>query len=239
MIHVLTWLWHRPGGPSFSPLYVNRLRSMFARHLDLPHEIVLVTDRPQAMQAELDIGIRVLPMPLEHAHTPRCRRRMWGFAAERAFDIGERILCCDLDVVVTRNITRIVDRPEPLVCWRVGYANVYSGSFILQTAGVLDGAWRAFKEQPEKFLAATGERYASDQAMLNHYIRATKMRPAEWTERDGFVTWFGDGYEHKEHHGMGPRRHELKATTRIVVMGSADKQVMDEARYPFVADHWR
>lgn len=239
MISVLTWHWTRPGGPAFSPVYVDRLRSMLARNLRLPHELVLVTDRPQAMRAAIDGRVRILPMPLEHAHTPRCRRRMWNFAAERAQDVGPRILCCDLDVVITGDVTPLLDRPEPLVCWRVGYANVYSGSFLLMDAGVLDGAWRAYRAAPEAFPAATGERNVSDQAMLNHWLAVTKTKPAEWTERDGLITWFGKGYERLEHLGMGPKFNKLRPGTRVVVLGSADKAVMDDGRYPFVAEHWR
>lgn len=231
MLSVLTWLW----GAKFSPLYVNRLRSMLERHLRLPHELVLVSDRPHG---DLHPAIRVLPMPREHADTPRCRRRMWSFAKERAHDVGPRILCCDLDVVITDDITPIVDRPEPIVGWRVGYANVYSGSFFLFDAGEMDGAWRSFAAAPEAFPAATGERYASDQAMMNHWLNSTRKPVAEWTERDGFVSWFGDGYEELEHHGMGPRRHKLPPGTRIVVLGSADKAVLDEGRYEFVRRHW-
>lgn len=206
---------------------------MLARHLHLPHELVVVTDNAVGLDRE----IRIVAPPRELANTPRCRRRMWEFAKERLEEFGPRMLCIDLDVVIVDDITPIVDRPEPIVGWRVGYADVYCGSFMLLDTGALDGAWQAYRRDPVGYPAATGERNASDQAMVNYFLRGRRI--AEWTERDGFVSWFGAGYERLEHHGMGPRRTNLPPGARIVVLGSADKAVMDEGRYPFAVEHWR
>ena len=232
MITVITWKWARANGPAFGPDYVNRMRSMLERHLHLPHELVCITDDAQG----IDRRVRIVQPPKEFADTPRCRRRMWHYARERRQDLGERLLCIDLDTVAVDDITPIVDRPEPIVLWRVGYARVYSGSFQLFNAGALDGAWQAFRRDPVGYPAQCGEKNASDQAMLNHYLRGRRV--ATWTERDGIVTWFGAGYEHLEHHGMGPRRHQPPKGARLIVLGSADKAVLDDARYPFVREHW-
>lgn len=212
---------------------------MFARHLRVPHEIVCVTDRPEQVRREVSAAVRLVPMPLEHVNMRRCCRRMWHYAAARANDLGSRILACDLDVVLVNDVTPIVDRPEPVVLWRVGYAGVFSGSFQLFDAGALDELWRYFAADPDGFAAKTGEKNASDQAMLNFYLRATGKRVAAWTERDGFVTWFGKGYERQERFGMSERNAVLPKGARIVVLGSADKHVLDGAQFPFVARHWR
>ena len=235
MISVVCWRW----GALFDVGYVNRLRASVARCLDLPHQFTCVTDDA----AGLAPGIRVVRPPSEFAGTLRCRRRMWQFAAERRDDLGDRILAIDLDVVLVGNITTLVDRPEPIVGWRVGYAGVVSGSFLLFDAGALDGAWRAYRDDPEGYPARTGERLASDQAMLNYWLRTGRPRKARpvamWTEADGFVTWFGEGYGRLEHLGMGPGRPDLPPGARVVVLGSADKALLDEGRYPWVREHWR
>lgn len=234
MLTVITWRWEAPGGVHFGPEYVNRLRSMLERNLQLPHELVCVTDDRMGIDKRVRIVVPPRPLPGDM----RCRRRMWQYAAERRHDLGERILAIDLDVVIVRDITPIVDRPEPLVCWRVGYANVFSGSFVLFDAGALDGAWRAYAADPLFYPALTGEKNASDQAMLNQFLKHKQV--AQWKERDGFVTWFGsERYKHLQHHGMGPDRPNLPPHARIVVLGSADKGVMDAGRYPFVREHWR
>lgn len=231
VLGVVTWLW----GDRFDYVYVNRLASMLRRHLHLPHKLHCVTDTP----AGIDPDITIVQPPARYADTPRCRRRMWQWSRERFADFGPRMLAIDLDVVLVDDITPIVDRPESIVCWRVGYANVLSGSFLLADTGALDGAWRAYEGNPDGFPKETGERNASDQAMLNHYIKSRRVRVAEWTERDGFVTWFGKGYENRERHGMGPTRNGLLPGARIVVLGSSDKHVLDEGRYSFVRTHWQ
>lgn len=230
MLTVVCWKW----GSLFAPVYVNRLRSMLVRNLHLQHELVCITDDAVG----IDPAVRIVSPPALLDGSIRCRRRMWQYAAERRHDLGERILAIDLDVVILRDITPIVDRPEPVVCWRVGYANVVSGSFLLYDAGALDAAWQSYAADPVGFPMRTGERNASDQAMINLYLRGKAI--AEWKERDGFVTWFGgEKYKDMQRLGMGPDHPNPPPHARIVVMGSADKDVMDSGRYPWVKEHWR
>lgn len=167
----------------------------------------------------------------------------------RAFDqewqaaIGaRRILALDLDVVLVDDITPLVDRPDPLVGWRVEYAGVFSGSILLMDAGVLDPLWRAFDRDPAGYPKRAAPRgIGSDQAMLNFYLSqtTTTIRPAVWTEADGLVTFFGAGYERLEDRGVGPGHPNLAAGARIVVLGSDDLHVLEQPdRYPWVSE-WR
>lgn len=210
------------------------MASMLARNLQLEHRVHVITDDPQG----IDRDVIVLPLPREFAGTPRCRRRMKAYDKSYAEIIGTRILALDLDMVLTADITPIVDRPEPLVLWRVGYAGVYSGSFQLFDAGALDGLYRAYAADPHGFpRKAQPAGNPSDQAMLNYWLRGRTM--PHWTERDGFCTWFGNGYAGSAHHGMSAARPELPKGARVVVLGSADKGVMDEGRYRWVTECWR
>jgi hypothetical protein len=227
---VTCWRW----GGIFEAAYVNRLRDAFARHCQLPHRVVCVTDDPTG----IDAGIEIVPMPTTFAHTPRCRRRMQIFDRAFASRIGDRILSIDLDVVIVGDLTRILDRHEPLVGWKVAHHNVYSGSFFLMDAGVLDPLWQMFDAEPETFPQRIQPRgVPSDQAMLNWYL-STQAPIAQWTEADGFVTYYGRGYERQEHLGVGPRRPDLPAGARIVVLGSADKHVMDAGQFAWCREHW-
>jgi hypothetical protein len=234
VVTVLTWKW----GSKFSARHVNTLRSMLARRLALEHRIVCVTDDG----AGIDPAIEIRPMPTRHGDSPRCRRRMRAFDATWAREIGDRILALDLDVVITDEIAPLVDRPDPLVCWRVGYAGVYSGSILLMDAGVLDPLWRAFDKDPAGYARRSSPRgVGSDQAMLNFYLSqsTTKLRPGVWTEADGFVTFFGKGYERLEARGVGPGHPRLPAGARVVVLGSDDLHVLEQGdRYPWVSE-WR
>ena len=186
---------------------------------------------------DLDGDIRVVPLPTTYAHTPRCRRRMQMFSRDFTSQLGRRLLLIDLDVVLVDDLTPIVHRPEPLVCWRVKHAQVFSGSFLLMDAGVLDPLWQAFAADPEGFprsIQRTG--VPSDQAMLNAFLRGQDV--PYWTEADGFVTFYGAGYERLEHLGVGPHRRELPPGARIVVLGSADLAALGDPRYPWVKRHW-
>lgn len=210
---------------------------MLRRHLRVPHEVVCVTDNADGIDP---VAVRCWPLSTRFANTPRCRRRMQQYSADFARDIrARRILSIDLDVVILDDLTPIVDRSEPIVCWRVGYAGVFSGSFVMYDAGALDGLWRLFDRDPEGFprqVQPIG--IPSDQAMLNFHLRDRAI--PHWTDADGFVPWFGDGYERfVEAGGMGPNNPTPPPGARIVVLGSADKAVMDGRQYPFVVKHWR
>lgn len=229
MLTVVTWLW----GSRFSALHVNRLRSMLERHLHLPHRVICMTDTP----AGIDSRVQCEPLPGEFAGAFRCRRRMWQFSRDRVGLFGPRMLCADLDLVITKDITSLVDRPEPIVMLRVGYANVLSGSFILCDTGALHGAYEAYAAEPLAFPRRTGLVNASDQAMLNLWLRGRPI--AEWTERDGFTVFFGRGYESFAHLGVGDGNPELPARTRIVVLGSDDLYALTDPRFPWAQEHWR
>lgn len=234
MIAILLWKWQAPNGPNFSAMYVNKMHSMLARNLRLPHRTYCITDNEQGIHRD----VITIPLPSEFNNTPRCRRRMKQYDASFAGILGRRILSLDLDMVITGDITPLVDRAEPVVLWKVGYAGVYSGSFVLYDAGALDGLYRAYKADPDGYpKRAQPKGCGSDQSMMNLYLAGRKV--PHWTERDGFRTWFGDGYAESEHHGMSAARHELTAGARVVVLGSADKGVMDSGAYPFVTEHWQ
>lgn len=237
MLSVVTWKW----GTKFSAVHVNVLRAALERHLQLPHQLYCVTDDASGLDER--IVTVPLPVPLNEQGYLRCRRRMRQYDREWSEQFGPRQLVMDLDVVVVGDLTPILSRAEPIVGWRVGHAQVYSGSFVLLDAGALHGAWAAYSADPLGYPFGRGKGVhvgrgvPSDQAMLNHYL--TSRPPiGSWTERDGFVTYYGAWYERLQHLGVGPAHPELPAGARIVVLGSEDLDVLHEARYPWVREHW-
>lgn len=229
-LSVQCWKW----GSLFSSAHVNALRWMLDKNLRMDHRLVCVTDNPVGIDGDVVIA----EMPADYADTPRCRRRMQGFSREFSQKIGNRILYIDLDVVIVDDITPIVNRPEPIVGWKVGHAGVYSGSFLLADAGALDGAWQLFKASPDGYPTSLQPRgVASDQAMVNAWL-ATQPPIQYWTEADGFVSYYGDGYARLEHLGVGPSRPTLPAGARIVVLGSADLDVLESDQFDWVKAHY-
>lgn len=237
MLTVVAWKW----GAKFHPTYVHRLKGMLAKHLHVPHEVVCVTDDPTGLD-----GIRTVPIPTTHADTPRCRRRMWQYSREFGAQVGGgRLFCLDLDLVFVDDITRLVERTEPVVCAWIDYASVYSGSMVLMDVGALHGLWEAYQRDPDGYPVKAWPRgIGSDQAMLNYYLRQDphaigKPKPiGRWTRADGIVTYFGEGYERFEHLGVGPNRPVLPPRARVVVLGSDDKHILEQAAFPWVAEHW-
>lgn len=231
MVSVLAWKW----GTKFSAVHCNVLAEALRRHLHIDHELVVVTNEWQG----LDPSIRVIAAPMAYADTPRCRRRMIGFSEYfTRRNLAERVLYCDLDVVITGDLTSLLERREPIIGWKVGHAGVYSGSFLLADNGALDGAFQRFAQDPVGYPTRLQPRgVASDQAMVNAWIE-TEPPIGTWTEADGFVTYYGKGYERLEHLGVGPRLQHLPAGARIVVLGSDDLDVLAQSRYPWVKEHW-
>ena len=231
MLTVVTWKWKRADGTSiFTHEHVNRMRSMLARNLRLPHRMLCLTDDNNG----IDSHVECIPLPAEFAGTLRCRRRMWQYSKDRSELFGPRFLSCDLDNILTGDITPLVERDEPLVMFRVGYANVLSGSFVLCDTGYLHGAYAAYAAEPLGYPARISKN-ASDQAMLNHYLRGRQV--AQWKERDGFCVFFGRGYEALEHHGVGPNRPHLPKGTRVLVLGSDDLWALKDPRFEW-RRHW-
>lgn len=236
-LSVVCWRWRRADGSHlFGPEYVNRLKLGLRKHLHIEHQLTCITDDPTG----IDYDVRLLPIR-EFTDTPRCRRRLKQFDKRFAKAmLGHRVLSIDLDVVIPGDITPLVDRPEPVVCWKVGYARVFSGSFVLYNADALHGLYESYAQQPEAFPRKVQARgVPSDQAMLNYFLAAhPEIAVGTLTDADGIVTYFGDGYERFEHLGVGPGQPHLPPGARLVVLGSADKAVMDEGRFDWIREHW-
>lgn len=229
MLSVVCWRW----GQKFGPQHVNTLRSMLQRHLHIPHKLYCVTAEPEG----IDGDVHIVEPPVEFSDTVRCRRRMVQYAEWFSYHVGYRMLALDLDVVLTDDVTPLFDRPEPVVLWKVGYAQVYSGSVQLFDTGFLDGLYQWYQRDPEGLpLRAAPRGTGSDQAMLNYYLACREFYPPEWTEADGIYTFFGKGYEKKAHLGVGPLSAVLPDGCRMVVLGSDDLAYLS---LPIFQEHYR
>jgi hypothetical protein len=215
---------------------------MFARRLQVPHRFVCVTDDAR----ELDTRVTPVRLPDLLRDSPRCIRRLRQYDGDWAEEsLGARFLSVDLDMVLTDDVTPLFDRPEPIVCWKVGYARVYTGALVLMDSGALHGLWRLFSADPEGY-AREAQRAiygreragvpwggASDQPVLNHYIRSHKATVAELRDEDGITTYFS-GYRPKD-----PPMAELRPGVRLVSFGSANKKVIESGRHQWIRECWR
>jgi hypothetical protein len=190
MISVTCFLWqdeHRQRSYTFGPEHVITLRNMVARHLRLDHEFVCVTDRDHIAD-----GIRCVPID-DRTHVPgTCGRKLTIWAPDAAERIGKRILSLDLDLVITADITPLIDRPEEVCLFRNpnyvegGRRAFYQGSIQLMTAGSRPQVWTEFFE-PSMPLRINSRFGGFEQAWLSETL---PWDEAHWDHRDGI---FGAG----------------------------------------------
>ncbi len=228
MVTVATFLWYDPRGAynqiyTYGPAHVNRMRSMLARHLHVPHELVCVTDQPEGIDGQ----VRIEPLDRAliggpHARYPKLM--VFHPAAEQTF--GRRIFLLDLDTVIVRDITPIVDRPEPLVLWenssfgKPGRTR-YNSSLLLVDAGARCDIWMAFERGTEQA--------RHDQEWVTRCVGDERV--ATWNANGS------DGIYKARDIGSG----KLPEQARLVTF--AGRQDPSEARtrkrFPWIKDHWR
>lgn len=247
-ITVCLWHWGRRYGRE----HLVNMQAMLARHLHLPHEIVVITDRPQDAPA----GCRAFDVK----HTilkpdSKCLRRMWLYAGQlpkgRPWpgDLGSRLLQLDLDMVLTDDITPLVDRPEPFVILKGestrqpyrphGWA--FNATVMLLDAGARHDVYDTYAADPvgvTKKANADGWDVTtnSDQGIATYLLKDNP--PAHWTTADGIYAYRGiagpDGNKDKglpagcrivSFHGRSGHRHP----------GVPDLQ----QKSPWILQHWR
>lgn len=238
-VTVVLWKWRSTGNwKKYTAGHVNAIVNMVDRHLDMPHDFVLITDDAAGVKdvvriVSLDDGAAKVPqiplLPQRVAY-----RRVKLFAAAAKDTLGRRLLQLDLDTVIVDDITPLVDRPEPFVIWKSpsvrapGYA--YNPSFILLDAGYRGDVYKAYRRDPEGVaLAARAVGWTgTDQAVIAHLAgdSATTV-----DERDGIVSF----RDHLQRGALAP-----PAGTRIVSFmdrfDPADPVLQDQC--PWIARHY-
>ncbi|MCK9549126.1 hypothetical protein [Aquamicrobium sp.] len=152
-LSVCAYFWHDDRSKNrYATDDVRLLQRMVNRHLTVPHEFVVITDRPELFRD--DSEIRAVPIDWT-THIPgRCFVKLMTFGPHMKA-VGERVLVMDLDVIVTGNMDAIVDRYEPIVLWRnptrVPWDNpskpsrpYYNTSIVLHRTGTLTDLWMRF-----------------------------------------------------------------------------------------------
>ncbi len=173
MLTVLTWLW----GTKYPASHVEKLKAGVARNLRMPHQFVCV-------------GIDI-PIEDEHLLTFRdgcyCRIRMFdpAWQAKHGFD---RIICLDLDMVVTGPLDPLFDRPEPFMILHGGHFNPcpFNGSVMMVERGARPEIWSRFNPLDAELVAiADGTWRGSDQTWIAHVAPDA----SGWTSKDGIYAY--------------------------------------------------
>lgn len=214
MLTVVCWKWKsrfwRRG--VYDHRHVNALQKMVRMHLAIEHRFVCVTDDPEGLHCET-IPLWEDPIVDVKRGLPNCYKRLKLFSQDAGKFFGERILSIDLDCVIFRDFTSLVDRHEEFVILK-GRASPYNGSMWLLTAGSRPHVWESFDSLLSPSLVRrqrkdNGQRYyGSDQAWISYCC------PDE-------ATWSGDNGVYQYMNEI--RRKSVPDDARIVFFAGAQK----------------
>lgn len=214
MLTIGTWLW----GTKYGPDYVERLRAGVARHLKQPHRFVVFT--PPAEDA-----------PLTKVKGCFARLRMFDPAWQEAQGLarGDRVVCCDLDCIVTGPLDPLFDRLNNFtILTGANAANPcpYNGSLFMLRAGYRPDVWTDFSlEAAEK---VPFYEFPDDQAWLAEKLRGVT----------GWKAGSASGVYAFQKPGWPKGTDDLPPDARLVVFpGWRDPSKF--THLPWVREHWR
>ncbi|MGL4278915.1 MAG: hypothetical protein ACRCS0_00995 [Albidovulum sp.] len=219
---VVYWLYDgRDGHRNYSAAHLNAQLPMLRRHLHTPYRVIAITDNPQG----LDRSVEVFPDPVRGDGVsipgthPTCLRRLWNFGVD-AKALGKRILALDLDGLIVRDITPIVECDDDLVVWRSPSGVIQGCGYLLKT-GTYRELWEGFGFWYWAKNHGQGRYGYSDQGWINHALRGIYV--PDW----GDQTYI-------------PRRPGPLPDTARIVSFDRPKPWTAEARqqFPWISDHY-
>ena len=180
-------------GDKYPEEYVYRLKSMVERHSNA--EFLCFTDKPKDCEYTLlDEGFEGWWNKIQ-LFNPN-------------FLKGERFLYLDLDVVITDDITSILERTEKFVTIKDWIYDTYNSSAMLMTGGDFPHVYDLFTRQKEKAMSSCPQ---GDQQWITNYVSA------DYFSEDDFASFRMSGCEGEPKakivvfHGK-PDPHEVKGT---------------------------
>lgn len=237
MINIVCWLWGQPDDAlhprkqmRFGPEHVNTLYSMLNRHIRCAWRLTCITDRPQGIRQE----VRCLPLWDDLRHMGGCFTRLKAFSVSMADIIGPDFFSIDLDVVITADITQLLQdtiNAHDFKIWGdTNPTTPYNGSFFYMKAGARRQVWDKFDPKVSPALARQRKYYGTDQAWIGY---ALGPHEAKWGLADGV-------YSFRVHFQEG-RRRVLTGNEKIVFFHGCNDPSKPEtiAVAPWVARHWR
>lgn len=244
-LNVVCWKWTGREADrkrvAYDAEYVNIFANMIDRNLNLPYEIICVTDDPTG----IDGGVKTVQLWEDGLDYGYCFVRLKAFSEEMVDILGPRFVSMDLDCVIINDITPLFDHNNDFMIWeRNNKLAPYCGSMWMMDAGARKHIWHDFKfddmmvvthcqhgkRYTNKHAYKAGFTVGSDQAWMNY-----KMYPKEktWTKEDGVLNFRQDVYQKF-------RTFKEKNAKIIYFSGRYDPsspQLQEE--YPWIKENWR
>src|SRR5215471_12145415 len=112
VLTVCTWLW----GNKYSLADVWRLKRGVLRHLEQAHRFLVMTERERDPFSLLGVERHAIKDPeLTGIAGCFCRLRMFDYGWQQNRGIDDRLVCIDLDAIMTGPLDVLFDRPESFV----------------------------------------------------------------------------------------------------------------------------
>lgn len=234
MLTVCTWLW----GTAYGPADVAKLAAGVRRHLKQDYRFVCVTDHEEYFSAGIwsqRISGEVISTPIldrDLLSTKGCFARLRMFDPEWQEELcaDDRIVCMDLDTVITGPLDPLFNRPETfLILQGANAANPcpFNGSLMMLRAGAHPEVWQDFSLE-----AATADNVAKyefhdDQGWLWHKLpnaAGWKVGPQSGVYAFQKPAW--------------PKGDDLPTDARLVVFPGW-RSPEKFKHLPWVQEHWR
>lgn len=219
-----TWFW----GKKYTVEHLTNLHNGIRRHFAHPHRFVVVTDRLTDHLVGETIPIRDRDL-LNIRDGCYVRLRMFDPEWRRQFGI-KRLVCLDLDLVITDDLAPLFSGAGPFRILKGGHFNPcpFNGSVMMldDPNGEYSHLWHSFDyEEAHRIAYADGSDRGTDQT----WIAAKAPHAAFWTWRDGIYGYGKPGW---------PPGDGLPTDARIVIFpGKKDPSKLKNLWW--VKENWR
>lgn len=211
---ISTWCW----GTKYPAHYADRLEAGVRRHLSVPYRFKVYSPEPEDEQL---------------VQMPGCFARLRAFdpawQAEQGLSSGDRLVCIDLDAIVTGSLDGLFEGDAPFRILQGANASnpcPYNGSVWYVDAGYRADAWSDFSI--DAAAAVPHFAFPDDQAWLAHKV----------PDADGWQAGPSSGVYAFHKPGWPRGRDDLPAGARLVVFpGWRDPSAFEHL--PWVRENWR
>jgi hypothetical protein len=172
-VSVLCMKW----GARYGADYVNRLQSMVARHLGLPHRFICLTDDPSGIRPE--VACRPLPAIALADAPPHSGWRKLSCLAAELDDLRSPVLFLDLDLVIVAAIDALFAHPGAFCIienWTQPGRGIGNSSVFRYQAGAHRRVLEDFCADPARII----QDYPNEQTYLTRAVGDVTFWPQSW-----------------------------------------------------------
>lgn len=230
-LQIVTFLW----GDKYTKEHVRRLGDGLRRHLRIPFDFVLITDRPEAwaVPGSRDPQ-RVIRLWDEMRDAKLCGVRLRCFGPSMESIIGRRFAWIDLDMVITGDVTPIFRRTEDFIALATPQGPLaYNGSLVMMDAGARPLVYSRWNMADYHRL---GLEYAAKHRMSNGTVSDEGWMTIQLGTREATV-----GVPEGIHYYKKLAGGKLPKDARMVVMNGRrfDPSFPHlQKQSPWIAEHW-